>query len=296
MNLRARARVSQPAPIRAGARTLAWGRRTYVMAILNVTPDSFTGLGPGTDPDAAIERARRDVADGADLIDVGGESTRPGATPVDARTEAARVVPVIERLARSVDVPISIDTMKADVAEAAVRAGAALVNDVTGLLGDPAMGATVARLGTPLIAMANLRDRRFADVVGAVRARLRESLAVARRAGIPRHCIILDPGFGFGPSPAQNLELLRRLRALRRLGRPLLVGTSRKSTIGRVLGLPVEERLEGTAATVALAIANGADIVRVHDTRAMVRVARMADAVVRGWPDPAAGRPELPRP
>jgi dihydropteroate synthase len=296
MNLRARARVAQPAPIRAGARTLTWGRRTYVMAILNVTPDSFTGLGPGTDPDAAIERARRDIADGADLIDVGGESTRPGATPVDARTEAARVVPVIERLARSVDVPISIDTMKAEVAEAAVRAGATLVNDVTGLLGDPAMGATVARLGTPLIAMANLRDRQFADVVQAVRAHLRESLAAARRAGIPRNCIILDPGFGFGPSPAQNLELLRRLRALRRLGRPLLVGTSRKSTIGRVLGLPVEERLEGTAATVALAIANGADIVRVHDTRAIVRVARMADAVVRGWPRPAAGRPELPLP
>ena len=288
--------MAQPAPIRVGGRTLAWGRRTYVMAIVNVTPDSFTSLGPGTDPAAAVACALRHVAEGADLIDVGGESTRPGATPVAPHTEAARVLPVIEQLARRTDVPISIDTTKAAVAEAAVRAGAALVNDVTGLLGDPAMAPTVARLGTPVIAMANLRGEEFADVVGAVRARLRQSLAVARRAGIPREQVILDPGFGFGPSPAQNLELLRRLRALRRLGRPLLVGTSRKSTIGRVLGLPVAERLEGTAATVALAIANGADIVRVHDTRAMVRVARMADAVVRGWPDPEADRPERPLP
>jgi dihydropteroate synthase len=288
--------VSQPAPIRVGGRVLAWGRRTYIMAILNVTPDSFTGHGPGTDVDAAVARAIRDAADGADLIDVGGESTRPGATAVDVRTEMARVLPVIERLVRRVDVPVSVDTMKADVAKAAVRAGATVVNDVTGLLGDPRMAETVARLGTPVIAMANLRGCRFTDVIEAITGRFRATLRVARSAGIPRERVILDPGFGFGPSPAQNVEMLRRLRALRRLGRPLLVGTSRKSTIGRILGLPVEERLEGTAATVALAIANGADIVRVHDTREMVRVARVADAIVRGWPCPEAGRPELPLP
>src|SRR5215217_2332200 len=247
-----RAAVAQPAPIQMGGRLLAWGRRTYVMAILNVTPDSFTGLGPGTDPDAAVGRALRDVADGADLIDVGGESTRPGAEPVDLATERARVLPVIERLARATDAPISIDTTKAEVAEAAVRAGAALVNDVSGLHHDPRMAETVARLGVPLVVMSNLRGTPIDDVVGAVTARLRASLARARAAGIPAGHVIVDPGFGFGPSPAQNVELLRRLRALRRLGRPILAGTSRKSTIGRVLGLAVGDRLEGTAATVAL--------------------------------------------
>ena len=284
--------MPQPAPIRAGQRTLDWGQRTYVMSILNVTPDSFTRTGLGPDPAAAVARAHRDLADGADLIDVGGESTRPGAVPVDLETELRRVLPVIERLAAETNAPISIDTTKPEVAEAAVGAGAAIVNDINGLHDGGRMAETVARLGVPVIVMANLRGQRFADVVAAVLARLRSSLRIARRAGIPRERVIVDPGFGFGPSPAQNLELLRRLRALRRLGRPVLVGTSRKSTIGRVLGLPVEERVEGTAATVALAIANGADIVRVHDTRAMVRVARMTDAVVRGWQGPGEKPPE----
>lgn len=279
--------MSGPAPIQAGGRVLAWGRRTYVMAILNVTPDSFSGLGPGLDPEAALERARQDVADGADLLDIGGESTRPGADPVDEATELRRVLPAIERIAAAVEAPVSIDTTKAAVAEAAVRAGASLVNDISGLHADPAMAATVARLGVPVVVMANLRGLRFTDVIAAVTERLRGSLAVARRAGIPRDRVIVDPGFGFGPSPAQNLEMVRRLRALRRFGRPILLGTSRKSTIGRVLDLPVDQRLEGTAATVALGIANGADIVRVHDTRAIVRVARMTDAIVRGWTPPS---------
>ncbi|MGE0540360.1 MAG: dihydropteroate synthase [Dehalococcoidia bacterium] len=276
----------EPAPIRVRGRCLAWGRRTYVMSILNITPDSFSGTGPGLDPDAALERAQRDIADGADMLDIGGESTRPGATPVDAGTELRRVLPVIERLAAVPNVLISIDTTKPEVADAALRAGAAILNDIHGLRGDPRMAEVAARHGAPIIAMANLRDCRYADVVEAVRCQFRESLAVAGAAGIPRDRVILDPGFGFGPPTGQNLELIRRLRSLRELGRPLLVGTSRKSTIGRVLDLPVEERLEGTAATVAVAIVNGVDIIRVHDTRSMVRVARMTDAIVRGWRDP----------
>ena len=279
--------MSNPAPTRAGSRWLEWGRRTYIMSILNITPDSFARTGPGLDPDAAVARPLQDIADGADLVDVGGESTRPGATPVDAATELARIVPVIERLAAATDAPISVDTTKHDVAEAAVAAGASIVNDVNGLHGDPRMAEVAARHGTPVVVMANLRGEPIPDVITAVAARLQASLAIAERAGIPAERVIVDPGFGFGPSPAQNIEMLRRLRELRALGRPLLVGTSRKSTIGRVLDLPVEERLEGTAATVALAIANGADIVRVHDTRAMARVARMADAIVRGWDGPS---------
>ena len=257
------------------------------MSILNITPDSFAGTGPGLDPDAALQRAQQDLADGADLLDIGGESTRPGATPVDTETELRRVLPVIERLVAETKALISIDTTKPEVADAALSAGAAVVNDIHGLRGDPRMATVAARHGAPVIAMANLRDCGYTDVVEAVLCQFRESLAVANAAGIPSERVILDPGFGFGPAPQQNLELIRRLRSLRRLGRPLLIGTSRKSTIGRVLDLPVEDRLEGTAATVAVSIVNGVDIVRVHDTRPMVRVARMTDAIVRGWRGPA---------
>jgi dihydropteroate synthase len=278
--------VSEPAVLCIRGRCFQWGRRTYVMSILNITPDSFAGTGPGLDPDVALDRARRDIADGADILDVGGESTRPGAMPVDLQTELDRVMPVVERLAAHTDTLISIDTMKPEVADAALCAGAAIVNDITGLRGDPRMATVAARHEAPVVVMANLRGCRYSDVVTAVLDQLRESLAVADRAGIPADRLIVDPGFGFGPTPAQNLEMIRRLGELRVLGRPILIGTSRKSTIGRVLDLPAEERVEGTAATVALAIANGADVVRVHDTRAMVRVAQMSDAIVRGWAEP----------
>jgi dihydropteroate synthase len=277
--------MSQPAPLLVRGRRLEWGARTYVMSIINVTPDSFAGTGPGTDPAAVLARARDDLAAGADLLDVGGESTRPGAESVDAATELRRVMPAIELLAAETDALISVDTTKHEVAEAALRGGAAIVNDVSGLHGDERMAAVVACHKAPVILMANLRGRRFAHVIAAVRRRLRSSIEIAQRHGIAFERLILDPGFGFGPSAAQNLEIVRRLRRVRALGRPVLIGPSRKSTIGRVLGLPVEERVEGTAATVALAIAGGADIVRVHDTRVMVRVARMADAIVRGWKD-----------
>ena len=269
-----------------GAHALSWGARTSVMGVINCTPDSFTGDGVGTDVIAALKRAAAMVADGVDLLDVGAESTRPGATPVSAEEELARVVPVVERIARELAVPVSVDTTKSTVARAALTAGAVLVNDIHGLRGDIGVATAIAQADAAAIAMHNQRDRPHHDVIDDIRAGFEASLSVAESAGIARERLILDPGFGFGWNAEQNLEMLRRLAELRSLGLPLLVGTSRKSTIGQVLDLPVEERLEGTAATVAIAIMNGADIVRVHDVRAMVRVARMTDAVVRGGTPP----------
>jgi len=274
-------------PIAIGGREFAWGRRTYVMGIVNVTPDSFSGDGLAHDVAAAVEQAVRMCREGADLIDVGGESSRPGFEPISAEEEIRRTVPVIERLVREVDAPLSIDTCKAEVARAALTAGASLVNDVHGFRRDPAVAAVAAKSGVPAVAMHNQRGREFRDVIGDITAGLLESLCIAGERGLPRERVIVDPGFNFGWTEEQALEMLRRLGELRALGRPILAGTSRKSTIGAVLGLPVEERLEGTAATVALAIAGGADIVRVHDVKEMARVARMADAVVRGWTRPA---------
>lgn len=267
-----------------GGREFVWGERTYVMGIVNVTPDSFSGDGLAYDVDAAVRLVAQMREDGADIIDVGGESTRPGFAEVPAEEEMRRVVPVIERLRRELDVPISIDTYKAEVATAAIDAGATLVNDVHGFLREPEIARVAAGAGVPAIAMYNHRGREFHDTIGNVVEGLTRSLKVARERGLAEERVIIDPGFNFGWSDEQALEMIRRLSELRVLGRPILIGTSRKSTIGKVLGgLPVEERLEGTAATMAVAIANGADIVRVHDVKEMVRVARMADAVVRGW-------------
>ena len=274
-------------PITIGGREFAWGERTYVMGIVNVTPDSFSGDGLARDVSAAVEQAVRMCREGADIIDVGGESTRPGFEPIPAEEETRRTVPVIERLLREVDAPVSIDTYKAGVARAALAAGASMVNDVHGFRRDPEVAAAAAESGVPAVAMHNQRGREFRDVIGDITAGLLESLRIGGERGLPRERVIVDPGFNFGWTEEQALEMLRRLSELRTLGRPMLVGTSRKSTIGAVLGLPVEERLEGTAATVALAIAGGADIVRVHDVKEMVRVARMADAVIRGWKRPA---------
>ena len=278
--------TTRPQPMMIGGRDFVWGGRTYVMGIVNVTPDSFSGDGVAYDVAAAVEQAVGMSRDGADIIDVGGESTRPGFEPISAEEEIRRTVPVIEKLVREVDIPLSIDTYKAEVARAALTAGAHLVNDVHGFRREPETAAAAAEFGVPAVAMHNQREREFHDVIGDVTAGLVESLRIARERGLPDERVIVDPGFNFGWTEEQALEMLRRLGELRALGRPLLVGTSRKSTIGAVLGLPVEERLEGTAATVALAIANGADIVRVHDVKEMTRVARMADAVVRGWTKP----------
>ena len=269
---------------RWGKLGFAWGKRTYVMGIINVTPDSFSGDGLGYDAEAALEQALRFQDEGADIIDVGGESTRPGSTPVTVEEEKRRVIPVIRLLASRLDVPVSVDTYKREVAREALAAGAAIINDVWGLKRDPALADLAAREGAPIVLMHNQQGFDYSNLVPETLASLGASLRQAVEAGVPSENVVLDPGLGFGKRPEHNLELLRRLAELKALGLPLLVGTSRKSTIGLVLDLPVEERLEGTAATVALAIANGADIVRVHDVKAMTRVARMSDAIVRGWP------------
>jgi dihydropteroate synthase len=276
-----------PAPITIDGREFRWGERTYVMGVVNVTPDSFSGDGLGDNVAAAVRQAVQMREEGADIIDVGGESTRPGFDEVPAEEELRRVIPVIERLARELRIPISIDTYKAEVAKAALDAGATLVNDVRGFLREPEIARVAAEAGVPAIAMYNHRTREFHDTIGNVVEGLTESLRIAREQGLSEEQVIVDPGFNFGWTDGQALEMLRRLSELRVLGRPVLIGTSRKSTIGKVLGgLPVEDRLEGTAATMAIAIANGANIIRVHDVKQMTRVAKMADAIVRGWAPP----------
>ena len=258
------------------------------MGVLNVTPDSFSGDGLNSDMDSAVEQAVRFQAEGADIIDIGGESTRPAsiysdAAPISADEEMSRVIPVIESLSPLLDIPISVDTYKAEVACAALQAGAAMINDVWGFRRDPEMAQVAASAGVPVVLMHNQKHTRYVNLVPDVIAGLQEMMDAAVEAGVKRENVMLDPGMGFGKTAEHNLEILRRLDEFRALGAPLLVGMSRKSTIGYVLDLPVEERLEGTAATVALSVAFGADIVRVHDVKEMARVARMSDAVVRGW-------------
>lgn len=293
-------------PLRVGAQTFQWGSRTYLMGILNITPDSFSGdgllsasstLGEGPGVRAAIEQARGFLAAGADILDVGGESTRPGAQTVTVDEELGRVIPVIEALAREFpEALISIDTYKARVAEEAIRAGAHFINDVWGFRADPGMASVAARHGAPSILMhnrskpanaqvlENLGGRyvgmEYGDLLEDVKRELMESVEIARAAGLPDDKIILDPGIGFGKTVEQNLELLNRLDEIRALGFPLLLGPSRKSFIGYTLNLPPGQRLEGTAAAVAVGIVRGADILRVHDVEFMARVARMTDAIV----------------
>ena len=258
------------------------------MGVINVTPDSFSGDGLNTDVGAVVRAAELFREWGADILDVGGESTRPasvypGAGPVGVDEELARVVPAIEAVAREVDIPVSVDTTKAAVAEEAIAAGAAMVNDQWALTADERMLEVVSRAAVPVVLMHNRNNTRYEDLVPDVVEELNVTRQRALRGGVDVANVILDPGIGFGKTAEQNLEVLRRLDELGRLGCPILVGTSRKSTIGRVLGLPVDERIEGTAATVALSVAAGADMVRVHDVKEMARVARMSDAIVRGW-------------
>jgi dihydropteroate synthase len=283
-----------------------WGSRTYVMGILNVTPDSFSGdglissvgtLDEGLLISKTLEQARQFAAAGCDILDVGGESTRPGAQPVGLEEEMKRVVPVVRALISDSPLPVSVDTYRAAVAEAALQAGACMVNDVWGLKGDPDIAGVAARAGVPVILMHNrsswvqseVRERLGGRYVGVpyenlledVKRELLESVEIAHRAGISDEKIILDPGIGFGKTVEQNLELIDRVDEIRLLGFPVLVGPSRKSFIGYTLDLPPEQREEGTAASVAVSILRGADIIRVHDVAYMQRVARMTDAIVR---------------
>jgi dihydropteroate synthase len=258
------------------------------MAILNATPDSFSGNGVAGDVERAVAIARRAEAEGADIIDIGGESTRPGAEPVAADEELSRVIPVIEAVAGAVSIPISIDTSKAVVAEAALRAGARLVNDVRGGTGDPDLLSVAAEWGVPLVITHDLEPSPDGDLIGQIAGELERRVEAAAQRGVQGDQIIVDPGFGFGKTWRQNLEMLRRLREFSALGKPLLVGLSRKRTVSQVLGVEADDRLEGTLATTALAVAGGADMVRVHDVLPNVRVARMADAVVRG----SMGKPD----
>jgi len=298
---------------RIGGRELKWGERTYVMGIVNVTPDSFSGDGvyattevaalpepsrqAWTATESAVAQALSFLQEGVDIIDVGGESTRPGGAPIDAQTELSRVIPVIRRLREATDAPISIDTYKALVAAEALDAGADLVNDVWALQMDPDLAPLVAERGVPVILMHNRSKPKNAaqqerlggryvgihyhDLMADIIRELRQRVEHAVQAGIPRSRIIIDPGIGFGKTVEQNLRLLNHVDELRVLGLPILAGPSRKSFIGYTLDLPPQERQEGTAAAVALCIARGVNVVRVHDARAMVRVVRMSDAILR---------------
>jgi dihydropteroate synthase len=290
--------------------TFHWGERTYVMGILNITPDSFSGDGllatvstsaPADEHDRvvrAVEKARSFLAAGADILDIGGESTRPGSRAVDAEEELRRVIPVVRAIGSEFPgAMISIDTWKAAVATEALRLGACMLNDVWGLRADPQLAEVAARFRVPLVLMHNrsqpasveIRDRlgnaylgaHYEDLLEDVRRELMESVDLARSAGIPDDHIILDPGIGFGKTVQQNLELINRLGEIRSLGFPVLLGPSRKSFIGYTLDLPPDQRLEGTAAAVAVGITRGADLVRVHDVESMLRVVRMTDALVR---------------
>jgi dihydropteroate synthase len=276
-----------------GELELRWGERTYVMGILNVTPDSFSGDGLADDFKAAVARAKQMAKEGADIIDIGGESTRPNATPVSADEELRRIIPVIERLASELAVPMSVDTTKSEVAQRALEAGARMLNDQWGLKRDPRLAELAAEWKVPIILMSNQRDKGgydtdlkrdtadYADPIAEIIGSLKGSLEIAARCGVPAENIIIDPGIGFGKSWQHDLEIISRLEELTGLGKPILIGPSGKSFIGRVLDVPVAERLPGTAAAVAIGIAHGADMVRVHDVKTIVRVCRMSDAIIR---------------
>jgi dihydropteroate synthase len=285
--------MSVPSITRCGLSEFRWGERTYIMGIVNVSPESFSGDGLA-DADTAVEQAQRFASEGADILDIGGESTRPGSSPISIEEEIRRVVPVVERIAGKISIPLSIDTYKSEVAIHALEAGAAMINDQWGLKRDPSLAELAVAKGVPLILMSNQRDKGgydtdarrdtafYKDVIAEVTSSLRSSIETALVAGVPRENIIIDPGLGFGKTWQQDIEILRRLAELKELGQPILIGPSRKSMIKMVLDLPADDRVEGTAATVAVGITNGADIVRVHDVRQMVRVCRMTDAIIRG--------------
>jgi dihydropteroate synthase len=261
-----------------GGRRYEWGSRTYVMGIVNVTPDSFSGDGLGEDHEGALAQGMRMVKEGADFIDVGGESTRPGHVPISIAEEISRTEGVVRDLAHDSGVPVSIDTYKLEVAEAAVAAGATILNDIWGLSRSPALADLAATHGCALVLMHNQDGTDYpGDIMAEIKRFLNESARLAVAAGVPRERVLIDPGIGFGKTAEQNWVVMRRLAQLKEIGLPILVGTSRKSFIGKLLDVPISERVEGTAATVTAAVLRGADVVRVHDVAAMTRVVRVAD-------------------
>ena len=263
--------------------TLIWGVRTYVMGIINLTPDSFSGDGLDKDVSAAVDKALRFQEEGADILDIGAESTRPGHEQVSVDQELSRLIPALEAVSKRVKIPISVDTYKAEVARQAIDAGAVIINDIWGLKSEPEIAHVAADTGAGIILMHNQLGTEYKNLLPNVVASLKDSVDIAINAGVSPENIIIDPGIGFGKTPEQNLQVLKQLEKLKPIGYPILTGTSRKSTLGLLLGLPPDQRLEGTAATVSLSIAGGADIVRVHDVKEMVRVCLVTDAVVRGW-------------
>lgn len=275
-----------------GGTEFRWGERTYIMGIINTSPDSFSGDGL-TDLDSVSAQAKRFVEEGADILDVGGETTKPGSKAVSLEEEIRRVVPAIERLASEVSVPISVDSYKSAVVEPALKAGASIINDQWGLKKDTRLAGLAVEYDAPLIMMSNQRDRGrydpglkrdvsfYDDAMAEMMASMKHSIALALELGVPEENIIVDPGIGFGKTWQQELEIIRRLGEMKELGRPVLLGTSRKSFIAKILDEPTEGRLEGTAASVVIGISQGADIVRVHDVKEMVRVCRVADAILR---------------
>jgi dihydropteroate synthase len=284
-----------PAPLVVGPKEFVWGSRTYVMGIVNVTPDSFSGDGilaaAKTDfVERSLRQAIEMVEQGADLIDVGGQSTRPGHVDISIEDELSRVLPVVEAIRAALPgTPISIDTTRTRVAAAAVESGADLVNDIWGVAAERALLDLAAQRHLPIVLMHNRAEPVYANVVAEVIADLSRALDRALAAGVAWGMTIVDPGIGFGKTAEQNIAVLHDLELLSALGRPVLLGTSRKSTIGKVLDLPADQRVEGTLATTALGVAAGADIIRVHDVQPNVRVARMADAIVRGgWTEDGA--------
>lgn len=266
--------------ITAGPYELCLGERPLVMGIINLTPDSLSRDGLSVNLDAAMRQAAQFMEDGADLLDIDGEFARPGSTPVTAEEELRRIIPAIEAIADMIPLPVSVDTSKAEVARRALQGGACLINDIWGFRADPDMAEVAAEFSAPVVLMHNRENASYHDLINEIKADLEESMKIADRAGVSREKLILDPGISFGKNASHNLMVLRRLPEFKTLGRPLLLGTSRKSFIGHALGLPVGDRLMGTAATVAWGIAQGADIVRVHEVKEMSLVVKMTEAIL----------------
>lgn len=291
----ANSKAKEPGYTKCGRVTFHWGKRTYIMGVINVSPDSFSGDGL-EDIEAAVAKAKCLATEGADIIDIGGESTRPGSTPISVDEELRRVIPVLESLSNKIPLPLSVDTYKLEVARRALDAGANMINDIWGLKREPKLAELAAQRGVSLLLMSNQRDSPPRhDLMPTIISDLQRAIKQALTRGVPWENIIIDPGIGFGKTQAQNLEILQRLEELKTLGRPILLGSSRKSVIGWVLDLtseqklegmpfvpPANQRLAGTAATIAIGIAKGADIVRVHDVKEMALVCKMSDAIVRG--------------